>query len=99
MVKTGERVTVYATGTVAWVGSIHFDLRLDGSDEVVPSIPFDQVKLVKEVLPEPPVGSVVVYDNEAYLRDDGGWQNRYSLDISWDIISDGDVIFNPRNGS
>lgn len=95
MVKTGDRVTVYATGTVGWVGSIHFDLRLDGSDEVMPSIPFDQVKVVKETLPEPPVGAVVVYENEAYLRDDSGWQNRYSIAISWDTISDGEVIFTP----
>jgi hypothetical protein len=97
--RVGDRVT--ATGTIAGPVGIGYPdgWRVTWTDGDAPvwqsPVPTSALTLIAPA--EPRVGSVVVKDGVAWVRDRAGWRDvtGYRGCREWDDISDGEVIFIP----
>jgi hypothetical protein len=90
----GDRVT--ATGTVAGVSaSRRYTVRFDGDGMYRNGLAPDALTLIEPA--EPPVGSVVVKDGVAWVRNSGDYWVNNAVDQTraWPLIGDGEVIFIP----
>lgn len=93
--RVGDRVA--ATGTVIITGDPYEapTVKWDAHGDWTAEWQHDAEALTLIAPAEPPVGSVVVYDGQAWVRQIGGWYQCDGDDALWPDLSDGDVIFTP----